>query len=102
MSRSYRHTSICGITTAASEKDDKRRWHRCFRQRNCHRVRQGTEPLPLAAVPYAAFLLQKFWPVATIIASPSQTAPVWVQGYACNHYSPQVKVDARVPLSSRC
>ena len=28
MSRSYRHTSICGLASAASEKDDKRRWHR--------------------------------------------------------------------------
>jgi hypothetical protein len=49
MSHSYRHTSICGITTAASEKDDKRRWHRRFRQRNRQRIRQGTEPLSLAA-----------------------------------------------------
>jgi len=50
MSRSYRHTSICGLASAASEKDDKRRWHRRFRQQNRQRVRQGTEPLSLAAV----------------------------------------------------
>jgi hypothetical protein len=50
MSRSYRHTSICGLASAASEKDDKRRWHRRFRQRNRQRVRQDREPLPLDAV----------------------------------------------------
>jgi hypothetical protein len=50
MSRSYRHTLIYGITTAASEKEDKRRWHRRFRQRNRQHVCQGTEPLSLAAV----------------------------------------------------
>jgi hypothetical protein len=50
MSRSHRHTPICGITTAASEKDDKRRWHRRFRQRNRQRVCQDREPLPLDAV----------------------------------------------------
>jgi len=50
MSRSYRHTSICGLASAASEKDDKRRWHRRFRQQNRQRVRQDREPLPLDAV----------------------------------------------------
>lgn len=50
MSHSYRHIPICGITTAASEKDDKRHWHRRFRQRNRQRVHQGKEPLPLGAV----------------------------------------------------
>jgi len=50
MSRSHCHTPICGITTAASEKDDKRRWHRRFRQRNRQRVRQHRELLPLDAV----------------------------------------------------
>ena len=50
MSQSYRHTSICGITTAASEKDDKRRWHHRFRQWNRQRVLQGQEPLLLRAV----------------------------------------------------
>ena len=46
MSRSYRHTSICGITTAASEKDDKRQWHRRFRHRNRQWVHQDLDPLP--------------------------------------------------------
>ena len=50
MSRSYRHTSICGLASAASEKDDKRRWHHRFRQRNRQRVHQGKEPLSLGAV----------------------------------------------------
>ena len=50
MSRSFCHTLIRGITTAASEKDDKRYWHRRFRQRNRQRVRPGTERLPFAAV----------------------------------------------------
>lgn len=31
MSRSYRHTPIVGITTARSEKQDKRIWHGRFR-----------------------------------------------------------------------
>ena len=50
MSRSYRHTPICGLTAAASEKEDKRRWHHRFRQQNRQRVRQDREPLPLDAV----------------------------------------------------
>lgn len=47
MSRSYRHTSICGLAAADSEKDDKRCWHRRFRRRNRQLVRQGVEPLPV-------------------------------------------------------
>jgi hypothetical protein len=50
MSRSYRHTAICGLGSAASEKVDKRRWHRRFRQRNRQRVCQDREPLPLDAI----------------------------------------------------
>ncbi len=45
MSRSYRHTPICGIASAASEKDDKRRWHHRFRQRNRQWLHQGQELL---------------------------------------------------------
>jgi hypothetical protein len=45
MSRSYRYTPICGLTTAASEKDDKQRWHRRFRHRNRQLVRHGEDPL---------------------------------------------------------
>ena len=33
MSRSYRHTPVCGITTARSEKDDKRLLNRIWRSR---------------------------------------------------------------------
>lgn len=47
MSRSYRHTSICGLAAADSEKDDKHSWHRRFRHRNRQLVRQGLDPLPL-------------------------------------------------------
>ena len=50
MRRSYRHISLCSLASAASEKDDKRRWHRRFRQRNRQRVRQDREPLSLDAV----------------------------------------------------
>lgn len=32
MSRSRRHTPKMGITTAESEKEDKRRWHKAFRR----------------------------------------------------------------------
>jgi len=38
------------MTTAASEKDDKRLWHHRFRQQNRQRVRQDQEPLPLRGV----------------------------------------------------
>jgi hypothetical protein len=53
MSRSYRHTSICGLGSAASEEDDKRRWHRRFRQRNRQRVRQTESHYPstLSVIP---------------------------------------------------
>jgi hypothetical protein len=47
MSRSFRHTPVCGLTCAASEKDDKRRWHRRFRHHSRQRVHQRAEPLPL-------------------------------------------------------
>ena len=50
MSRSFRHAPMCGLTCAASEKDDKRRWHRRFRHRNRQRVHQGAELLPLRAL----------------------------------------------------
>ena len=33
MSRSYRHTPICGMTTARSEKSDKQRLNRAWRSR---------------------------------------------------------------------
>jgi hypothetical protein len=50
MSRSYRSTSICGLASAPSEKDDKQRWHRRWRRQNRQRVHQGAEPLPLRVV----------------------------------------------------
>ena len=36
MSRSYRTTPIRGMATTASEKKDKKLWHRCFRRINRH------------------------------------------------------------------
>ena len=45
MSRSYKHTTISGITTATSEKRDKQLANRRFRRISRHRVRTETEPL---------------------------------------------------------
>lgn len=45
MSRSFRHTPVAGITTAQSEKDDKRRANRRIRSVNRQRVRAGLDPL---------------------------------------------------------
>lgn len=45
MSRSYKHTTISGITTATSEKRDKKLANRRFRRISRHRVRTETEPL---------------------------------------------------------
>lgn len=45
MSRSYKHTTISAITTAQSEKQDKRLTNRRFRRISKHRVRIGAEPL---------------------------------------------------------
>jgi hypothetical protein len=41
MSRSRRHFPACGITTARSEKEDKRIHNRRFR----HRIKQALKPL---------------------------------------------------------
>lgn len=45
MGRSYKHTTISGITTAQSEKRDKRLANRRFRRISRHRVRIEAEPL---------------------------------------------------------
>lgn len=45
MSRSYKHTTISGITTARSEKRDKQLANRRFRRISRHRARIGAEPL---------------------------------------------------------
>lgn len=45
MSRSYKHTTISAITTAQSEKRDKRLANRRFRRISKHRVRIDEEPL---------------------------------------------------------
>jgi hypothetical protein len=42
MSRSRRHTPITGITTADSEKQDKRRAHRSWRAAIRRALREGT------------------------------------------------------------
>jgi hypothetical protein len=38
MARSIRKTPIFGITTASSEKADKRRWNRTFRRISKHKI----------------------------------------------------------------
>lgn len=45
MSRSYKHTTISAITTAQSEKQDKRLANRRFRRISKHRVKIEAEPL---------------------------------------------------------
>ena len=45
MSRSYKHTTISGITTATSEKRDKKLANRRFRRISKHRVKIDAEPL---------------------------------------------------------
>ena len=45
MSRSYKHTTISGITTATSEKRDKQLANRRFRRISRHRVKIDPEPL---------------------------------------------------------
>ena len=45
MSRSYKHTTISGMTTAQSEKKDKQLANRRFRRISKHRVRIDEEPL---------------------------------------------------------
>ena len=45
MSRSFKHTTISGITTATSEKRDKQLANRRFRRISRHRVRIDKEPL---------------------------------------------------------
>lgn len=45
MSRSFKHTTISGITTATSEKRDKQLANRRFRRISRHRVKIDKEPL---------------------------------------------------------
>lgn len=45
MSRSFKHTTISGITTATSEKRDKQLVNRRFRRISRHRVKIDAEPL---------------------------------------------------------
>lgn len=42
MSRSRRKNPICGVTSAASEREDKQLWHRAFRK--AERQRLATDP----------------------------------------------------------
>ena len=44
MSRSYKKTPICGITTSESEKQDKQIANRRFRRNSRQLVRIGKEP----------------------------------------------------------
>ncbi len=50
MSRSSRKTPICGITTAVSEKLDKRRGNRKARKANRVRLAKGMELIPIREV----------------------------------------------------
>lgn len=43
MSRSLRKTKIFGITTAETEKQDKRRWNRVFRKVSKNQIRLDKE-----------------------------------------------------------
>lgn len=45
MSRSFKHTTISGITTACSEKKDKQLANRRFRRISKHQVKIDAEPL---------------------------------------------------------
>lgn len=42
MSRSYRKTPIFGITTAESEKEDKKLWHKSFRTKAKNQLKEKT------------------------------------------------------------
>ena len=44
MSRSYKKTPICGLTTAKSEKEDKRLANRRFRRASRNLVKSNREP----------------------------------------------------------
>lgn len=54
MSRSRRHTPICGNACATSDRIWKQIWHRGYRHRVRQQVRQGLEPLPIRAYPAAS------------------------------------------------
>ena len=43
MARSYRKTPICGITTARSEKSDKKIWHSRMRARTRTYINSGRD-----------------------------------------------------------
>jgi len=53
MSRSRRKTPILGITTAASEANDKARWHRAYRRAERQRLRASPESLPASHRDYS-------------------------------------------------
>lgn len=44
MSRSYRKKPICGVTTAKSEKKDKRLVNRLFRRASRNRIKSNRDP----------------------------------------------------------
>jgi len=47
MSRSFRHTPVFGVTTARSEREDKRVANRRLRHRVRSAIERGDEALPL-------------------------------------------------------
>ena len=58
MSRSHQHTPISGITTAASEKEFKRKSNRKLRARAKAAVRRGDDP---ALIPRKPREVQNSW-----------------------------------------
>ena len=51
MSRSFKKTPVFGNTTAASEKNDKKRWNHRFRRRSRQCIAKGQElPTKLRAI----------------------------------------------------
>lgn len=44
MSRSYKKTPICGLTTAKSDKEDKRLANRLFRRASRNHIKSNREP----------------------------------------------------------
>ncbi len=57
MSRSTRHTPICGNASARSDRPWKRIWHRGYRHRTQQQVRQGLDPVPIRGYGAASIYL---------------------------------------------
>jgi hypothetical protein len=60
MSRSYKRIPIHGITTAESEKEDKRIWNRSFRKTAKGKIRGATD-FDAVALPQNIHKETEFW-----------------------------------------